>query len=153
MNALVMRRSQGVRNLDCETQRFIDSTWGPPDPPRERLIRERFALEELHHQESCPGLLTDVVERADVGVRQLRNRSRLTVEPLAELWIAGQAFVEDLDRDGAIEPRVSAFVHLAHPTFADLRGHFVDAEPRARGESQLRRLYGRGESAGGITPV
>ena len=72
-----------------------------------------------------------------MGVRQLRNRSRLTVEPHAELWIAGQAFVEDLDRDGAIEPRVSAFVHLAHPPFANLRGDFIDAEARARGESQL----------------
>jgi hypothetical protein len=45
--------------------------------------------------------------------------------------------VEDLDCDGAIEPRVPAFVHLAHATFAELRGDFVDAEARARGESQL----------------
>ena len=49
--------------------------------------------------------------------------------------------MEDLDRDGAIEPRVSAFVHLAHPTFADLRGDFVDAKTRARSESQECRDY------------
>ena len=100
-------------------------------------IRERFALEELHHEEGDPRLLTDIVARADVGVRQPRNRSRLTVEPLPELRIAGQVGGEDLDRDDAIEPRVSALVHLAHATLAKLRGDFVDAEACARGESQV----------------
>jgi hypothetical protein len=41
---------------------------------------------------------------------------------------------QDFDRDGAIEPRVSGFVHLAHAARADLGGDFLDTEARARGQ-------------------
>jgi hypothetical protein len=49
---------------------------------------------------------------------------------------------------GAIETRVSAFVHLAHAARADLRGHFVDAETGTGSEGQTRVVDYTGGSAG-----
>ena len=57
--------------------------------------------------------LANIVERADVGVRQLRDRARLAVEALTELRIACQGLGQDLDRDDAIEPRVARSVDFA----------------------------------------
>ncbi len=65
-----------------------------------------------------------------------RDGARFAVEAFAELRVGGQRLGEHLDRDGAIETRVSAFVHLAHAARADLRGDFVDAEACTGGEGQ-----------------
>ena|SRR5450759_3645788 len=64
-------------------------------------------------------MLADVVQGADVRVRQLRDRAGLAVEALAELRIGGEAVGENLDCDGAIEPRITGFVHLAYPAGPD----------------------------------
>ena len=44
-------------------------------------LAERWSLDVLHHQV----VGTHVVERADVGVIQRRDRAGLAIEPLAEL--------------------------------------------------------------------
>ena len=67
-----------------------------------------------------------------------------TVRGTVDRWTS---FGEDFDRDGAIEPRVSAFVHLAHAAFADLRGDFVDAETGAGGRANSGDYTG--EASGG----
>jgi hypothetical protein len=74
-----------------------------------------------------------------------RDGARFTVEAFAELGVGGQRLGEHFDRDGAIETRVSAFVHLAHAARADLRGNFVDAQPGTGDEGQtcVRGLYRR----------
>jgi hypothetical protein len=46
-------------------------------------------------------------------MRELRDRARLTVEPIAELRISREGFGQDLDRDGAIEARVKGSVDFA----------------------------------------
>ena len=43
---------------------------------------------------------------------------------------------QDLDRDGALEPRVPRPVHLAHAAGADRREDLVGAETRSGGEAQ-----------------
>ena len=65
-----------------------------------------------------------------------RDGARFAVEAFAELRVGGQCLGEHFDRDGAIETRVSAFVHLAHAARADLRGNFVDAETGTGDEGQ-----------------
>ena len=82
------------------------------------------------------GFLADVEERADVRMRESRDGARFAVEAVAELRVGGQCFGEHLDRDGPIEARVSASVHLAHAARANLRGNLVDAEACAGGEGQ-----------------
>ena len=50
--------------------------------PLREPLGERLAFEELHDQVVARPSAADVVERADVGMRELRDRSRLTLEPL-----------------------------------------------------------------------
>ena len=65
---------------------------GPGQP-----INQRFAIEILHVDEvdlrrrSAPRLTTDVVDRADVRMRQGGNRACLPLETLAQGGIAGNS--------------------------------------------------------------
>src|SRR5262249_32091717 len=102
--------------------------------PARQFLRKRVALEVLHHEVRGAILLPDVVERADTRMIQLRDDARLTVEPLAELRIAGERLREDLDRDSAVEARVARLVHLPHAARAERREDFVRAEAAAGGE-------------------
>jgi hypothetical protein len=56
-----------------------------------------------------------VVERADVRMRELRDRLRLPLEALARLGRYGEMRRQDLDRDLAAQPRVPRPVHFPHP--------------------------------------
>ena len=70
-------------------------------------------------------------------VIELRDRARFTVEALAELRITGECLRQDLDRDGAIQPRVAGFVDLAHAAGAERREDFIGAEARAGGQTHF----------------
>ena len=58
---------------------------------RQRSLREpvgqRPTVEILHDQEGRALLLADVVQRADVRMRELRDRAGFAIEPLAELRV------------------------------------------------------------------
>ena len=94
--------------------------------------RQRRPLEVLHHQVIDPVLAADVVDGADVGVAQRRQAPRFALEPLTDDWIGGQRRGQDLDRDGAIEPRVAGRVDFAHTAGAERAGDLVRAEAGAR---------------------
>ncbi len=105
-----------LRNGQCLAQRkrsLLDS------------FGKGFAFDQLHHQV----VRSDVVERANVGVIQRCNRSRFTLEPLAE------PFGGNLDCDFAMEPRVGRHVHLAHPARADGPQDLVNTKLRSRVET------------------
>src|SRR5262245_26571476 len=116
-----------------------------PDPRRQRLT-----LEKLHHEEVDFVALArrsvgdakaaDVVQRANVWMGQLGNSARLAVEPLAKLRLGGERRREDLDGDGAIQPRVAGAIHLAHAALAKLRDDFVRTDARTRLERQSGEL-------------
>ncbi len=78
-------------------------------------------------------IAADVVQHADVRMIERRDRLRLTLESLARGDVGGQSGREHLDRNDAIEPRVAASIHLAHPAGADCIEDFVGAEPAAAG--------------------
>ena len=80
-------------------------------------------------------LFADVVQRADVRMVELRDRPRLALEALANCASAANAG-QDLDRDGAIEPRVARLVDLAHAAGAERRQDLVGAETGAGIERQ-----------------
>ena len=117
---------------------------GDLDPVAEDLLaRERAAREtrrqglpfEVFHDEILgPVLVADVVEDADVRMRQARDRPRLALEAFAEAGARGEMRREDFDGDGAVEPRVDGAVHLAHPAGPDRRLDLVrsDAGPGAQ---------------------
>ena len=75
------------------------------------------------------------------GCFELRDGTRLTLEALAELRIGGERVGQDLDRDGAVEPRVAGLVHLAHAAGAERRDDLVRAETgtRCEGHASVHR--------------
>ena len=76
----------------------------------------------------------------------------LRAETRQSVGVGRESFGQHLDRDVAIQLRVARPIDLAHAAFADRRGDFVDAEAGAEGEGQRWGLYGRSDSADGITP-
>jgi len=77
------------------------------------------------------------VKRADVRVRQLRDRARLAVEPPAELRIGGKGLGQDLDRDRAVEARVARTIHLTHSAGANRGDDLVRSEPCSGDQSHF----------------
>ena len=130
-------RGQGVSYLHRDPQRFVERQARSFGARACASALQRFPLQELHDEKRGAGFLADVEERADVRMGESRNGARFAVEAFAELRVGGQRLGEHLDRDGAIEARVSAFVHLAHAARADLRGNFVDAETGAGMRAKL----------------
>ena len=70
-------------------------------------------------------VVTDVEQRADVRVGQPRYRSRFMQEPQSRRGRRQRRFVENLDRDQAVQSRIACLVDLPHPSGAKLRQNFV----------------------------
>jgi hypothetical protein len=66
---------------------------------------------------------------------QSRYRPSLPLETFTELLF------RDLDRNGAVEPRITGFVHLTHPARADRRDDFIGPEALSRRDSHGAPLY------------
>ena len=54
--------------------------------PNQALL-ERFAFDQFHDQEIEAVMVSDVVESADMGMRQLRDRPGFTLEALLEIRV------------------------------------------------------------------
>ena len=78
-------------DLDGCRQRLLDRERPLLDP-----VRERLAVEMLHDDEHRAGVLADVMQRADVGMRQARNRFRLALEAGSAIGISGEVIREGL---------------------------------------------------------
>jgi anti-sigma factor ChrR (cupin superfamily) len=74
-DTLTMRLSQRFRDLDAEAQHLLERERSSHQP-----LRECLALQQLHHEKVERALVPDVIDRADVVVRQPGNRSRLALE-------------------------------------------------------------------------
>ena len=69
-----------------------------------------------------------VMDGEDVWVVELGDRLCLSLEPGEAVRILCHRFVDDLNRDVAVEPLIMGAVHLAHPAGADLVDDAVVAE-------------------------
>ena len=78
-------------------------------------IGERLALEKLHDEERRALVLADVVKRADVRMRQLRDDTRFPAEAFTKLGIGGETFGENFDRDRSLESRIAGAIDVSHP--------------------------------------
>ena len=106
---VAVRLVERVGDLHGDFQRLVQ---------RERSLfesgRERLPVEVRHDDEMGAAGFTDVVDAADVRMVERRDRPRFPFEPLPQIGIAGDVWLQHLDRDAAIEPRVARFVDLAH---------------------------------------
>ena len=91
---------------------------------------EGVALQVLHDEEHRASGLADIMERADVGMRQRRDALRFALEAGPAIGISGDVSRKDFNRDGALEAGVAGLVDFAHPPVADQAEDFVGAEPR-----------------------
>ena len=55
--------------------------------PLAQTVRQSLAFQVFHHQVINPILMSNIVERADVGMIQGRDRARFAVEPLLGFWV------------------------------------------------------------------
>ena len=131
-DAAPVRLVQCVRDLDADPKRLFE---------RESALcetsREGVAFEKLHDEVLGLAVTPDVVERADVRVRELRDGLRLSLQPLARLGRGGQPRRQDLDRDLAAQAGVLCAVDLAHSARAERREDLVGAQARSGGESHV----------------
>ena len=111
-----------------------------------RTAVERLAFEILHDEVLDAILISHVVERADVGMRELRDRLGLPLETLPKIPAPGESVRQHLDRDDPLEPRVPRPIDLSHPARAEGREDLVGAETGADGECHdaLTGFYRRG---------
>ena len=83
------------------------------DRPASDLLVERLAFEVIHDEVVSPVLLPDVIQRADVWMREGGNSLGLAFKARFQFGIGrGQ----NLDGDRAIEARVAGLIDLAEPT-------------------------------------
>ena len=102
-------------------------------------------LPVLHDEKRDALLLADVIERADVGMIELRDDARFPMEALAELRVGGELVGLDFDRDNPIQPRIARAIDLAHAA-----GGVKTLDPiRAEGSPGLERVPGRYEPCRG----
>ena len=124
-----VRGVEGARDLDRNCQHLVERQRAVAE-----TIGERLAFEILHDEKIGEVLPTDVMERADVRVRELGDRAGFTLETLAELRVSRESLRKDLDGDDAIESRVARFVDLAHAAGPQGGEDLVRAEADAGGQ-------------------
>ena len=113
-------RIQTVYNLDSVLESFIERQRAFLEP-----VRQRLALDVLHHEVLDAVLASDIMKDADVRMIQLRDRFRFALEALFPLRNFSEVFRQNFDGDGAVEASVFGFVNLAHPADADGRNDLV----------------------------
>ena len=80
---------------------------------------------------------------------QRGNSARFAFEAGAQIFAFGDVFGQNLDRDGAVEPGVAGFVHLAHAAGAERGENLVRAEFVASVEGHLSESDKFSRSGGG----
>ncbi len=121
---LAVRRLEGRGDLGSEPQCLIEG-----QQPSGEAFCKGLPLEQFHHEVLDAVLIPDIVERADVRMRELRDRLGLPLEPLPHVGRGGQALREHFYRDGTLETGVPRPVDFSHPSGPDGRENFVGAEP------------------------
>jgi hypothetical protein len=115
-----MGGGQGFDDLYGIGQGLVERQRTPLDD-----LRERLALDVLFR--------SNVVQRADIGMVQRRNRASLALETLTVLGPG------NLDGNDAIKARVTSLLDFAHAARTDGCENFVRAEVRTGFETHIGR--------------
>ena len=86
---------------------------------------ECLPLQQLHGDEAAAVVLADFVDRADVRMVQRGRSARLAQESLQRLFVAGDLFRQELQRDGPAERRVLGAVNHSHAPAAKARNDSI----------------------------
>jgi hypothetical protein len=150
-HAAVVRGGESRAELPGDVERLVFRK--PSDAPQGR--RQILAVHELHRKKQMAGGLADVVDAADVGMRDLARGAHFVVKLREPPRVLADFVRQELQRDRLTEPEIIRAIDLAHATAADEADHAVAAfEHRPRRESPVADGSGRGEpaasAAGGV---
>ena len=127
-----MRGVEGVGDLRAEVDHGRDRHRASVD-----RVLQRPALQPFHDNEWSAVVRADVVNSADLRMRQRGCGARLALEPLQRVARAGRDVWEKLERDPASELGVLCFVDDAHAAAAKLLEDLVPRNRRADHDGRL----------------
>ena len=104
--------------------------------PRASPLVEALAIHQLKDRELLAVRFVKAIDGADVRVVARRKHFGVTLKPREPLGIGGHRRGKHLDRNRPLQIAVGRAVDLAHATGANLRSDYIDADARARSESQ-----------------
>src|SRR5262249_4243322 len=129
-DSLLVRGAEAVSDLRRPLDRLTRCDRSTLD-----LVAERLSVEELHDRERAAVFAAEIVDRENVRVGERRDRARLALEAVERVGVGGDTLGEDLDRDVALQLRVSGAPDFAHAARAERREDLVGAETGARGQT------------------
>ena len=156
-DAFGVRRLQPISDLSGDLQHFIDGRTtcplrrrGDPPSPLGRVaggegfchsFPQRLPVQVLHHDEGTAFVLTDVVDRADVGVVQSRCSPRLALEAAESYGIASDSLRKKFESNETVKSGVLSLVHQAHSAATKLLENPVVRNGLVQHRRQLAYLH------------
>jgi len=137
---LLVRRFEGFGDLLRDGESLVER-----DRTARDALREVVALDEFHHERGDVARALEAVDRRNVRVVERREDLGFSLEAGQPIGICRNCCWQHLKRNLALQVRVGRAVDLAHPAFAEERGHSIGAETGAGSQSQkVRGLYDGG---------
>ena len=120
-DALVVRRFDGVGDLTCNPQRFVDRQCTARLIGQTALddVGERVTIDELENEVLNAVGFFETVDGADVGMIHRGEHPRLALEPRETIRGAREGARQDFDGDIPAQLRVARAIHFAHATGAE----------------------------------
>src|SRR6476661_7984211 len=97
-DSLAVRMVERIRDLDREPQDLIERQRTP-----DQALGQRGRLQVLEHEEVDTAFVSDVEERADMGMLQTGDCAGFPIEALAPRWVLRQVGRQHLESDCATE--------------------------------------------------
>ena len=119
-DALRVGRRQSVGCLYRDLEDLIQIHGLAPD-----ALLQALTLELFHHDKGMAIIVLNIVDRADVGMIQLRCSSRLALETVERLAISKEIFGNELQRDVAAQADVLGLIHDSHATATEFSQNAV----------------------------
>src|SRR5262245_42820579 len=85
---------------------------------RPQPLSERFAVDELEHQELGVVRFLQPINSGNVWMVERGKHLRFATEARHAFWIDGEGLGENLQRDFTTEVRIARTIHLTHSAFA-----------------------------------
>ncbi len=143
-HAPLVRGREARAELPRDVERLVRRQ--PPDALQKG--REILAVDVLHREVLLPVDLGDVVDAADVGVRNLPGDADLGVKAIEAILVRGQMPRQELERHGLTELQIVRAVDLAHAAAAEQAD-----DPVALGEDRAGREAARLDRVGRREPA
>lgn len=143
-NAAFMGLGEAIGNLHSDGDDLADRR-----SAEGKELTQGLSFDEFEDQEIYAAVMADVVQGADIGMRELGDSTSFVLEAMAKMGILGKMFRQNFDRDEAVEAAVSSAVNFAHAAGAEWRKNFVRAEFCAWSDGHMLRDYNLGNEGWG----